>query len=120
MSMKKYEVISSDEVVQNRRKSPMHAILESIDGDYWIASQVAAHMGVHTETIRRLSKATKDDGSKLLKAPSSAVRSGKVVIYLYDHKDVKEIENHFIDYGYQLDKRIDMRKPLSKQVTVTE
>lgn len=114
--MKKYEVVDANEVSPTKRKSPMQAIIDSIDGDFWIASQVAAHMGVHTETIRRLGKAKNDDGTPLLQAPSKAVRSGKVVIYLYDHKDVKEIEDHFIAYGYHVPERINMRKALAAQI----
>lgn len=113
---KKYEVIPASSVKEQKRKSPMRSILDSIDGDYWIASEVAAHMGVHTETIRRLSKAVDENGKKLLNAPTNAVQSGKVVIYLYNHKDVKEIEEHFINYGYSLGRRVDMKKPLSQQV----
>jgi len=115
---KDYKVVSSGDIKPIKRKSPMHIILDSVDGDFWTMQQVADHIGVHIETIRRITKKRTADGSKLLKAPTSAVRSGEAVIYLFDAADVKEIEEHFEDRGYSLGRKIDQNKPLREQAVV--
>jgi hypothetical protein len=117
--VKDYKVVPASEARGYTRKSPMTLIRESVDGDFWSMHQVAAHIGVHAETIRRLCRKTKSDGTKVVNAPTSAVRSGEAVIYLFTIDDVREIENYFDDHGYAVPKRIDKRKTLASQVTTT-
>lgn len=113
---KDYKVVPADQIKVPRRKSPMHIIMDSVDGDFWSTQQVADHIGVHIETIRRVTKKVNDDGTPFLKAPTSAVRSGEVVIYLFTMDDVQEIENHFDEHGYVVDRRVDPKKPLAEQL----
>lgn len=115
MTDKDYKVIPASEVTFKPRKSPMHLIRESVDGDFWMMQEVADHIGVNIETIRRVVKKRNPDGSKYVKAPTSAVRSGQAVIYLFTKDDVIEIENHFDDHGYRLKKRINPKKSLESQ-----
>lgn len=112
---KTYEVVPADSVATRKRKSPMHVIMESVEGDYWSMAKVAQHIGVHIETIRRVCKKTNEDGTKLVKAPTDAVRAGEAVVYLFTMTDVVEIEDHFASRGYVLKNRVDPTKLLSEQ-----
>ena len=114
---KDYKVVPSSEVRQRtKRKSPMHIIIDSVEGDYWIMSQVADHIGVHIETIRRACRAKDEDGQPLITAPSNAVRAGRVVVWLFDKNDVREIEDYFEERGFSVTDRINMKKNLKDQI----
>jgi hypothetical protein len=113
--VKDYKVVPASEARGHTRKSPMTIIRESVDGDFWSMQQVADHLSLNVETIRRLCRRTKQDGSKVINAPTSAVRSGEAVIYLFTIDDVREIENYFDDHGYAVTKRVDKRKTLASQ-----
>jgi hypothetical protein len=89
--MSKYEVVDSDPTQVPKHKAPVTIMLESIDGDFMIAREVAEHFGVHVETIRRASRARNKDGTKRIKAPSKMTRTGDMFVYLYTPEDVEEI-----------------------------
>lgn len=117
MSKEQYKVIPASEVQQrSKRKSPMHIILDSVEGDYWTMQQVADHIGVHIETIRRACRAKDDNGQPLVEAPSNAVRSGRVVIWLFTKDDVREIEDYFEERGFSITDRINLKKTLKDQI----
>ena len=111
-----YKVVPSSEVhpVPSTRKSPMKIILDSVEGDYWTMGNVAAHIGVHIETVRRACRSLDENNEQVLKAPSNAVRSGRVVIWLFNVEDVIEVENHFDSRGFGV-RRIDPKKTLKEQ-----
>lgn len=93
----------------------MSVIRDYAGGDYWIYAEVAAHLGVSVETIRRVTKKVNDDGTKAVRAPSSAVRSGSVVIFLFDIDDVIELEDYFEERGYVFSTKVDPKKTLKEQ-----
>ena len=98
---KKVKVIDAKDVPgTNTRKSPATIILESLDGEYLTMRQVAEHIGVHTETMRRLCKARDQEGNPKVNAPSKAVQTGDMTIYLFTPEDVQEIEAYFSKKGY--------------------
>lgn len=98
---KKVKVIDAKDVPgTNTRKSPATIILESLDGEYLTMRQVAEHIGVHTETMRRLCKARDQEGNPKVNAPSKAVQTGDMTIYLFTPEDVQEIETYFSKKGY--------------------
>lgn len=111
----KVHVVDAADVERPQRVSPMTRLLNSVEGDYWISKQVAKHLGVHNETIRRVTKKYTDEGKKVVKAPSKALKAGGTVIYLYDMDDVVELEDYFIGSGYMLNKRINTEKTLEEQ-----
>lgn len=98
--MSKPKIISSAEVTPPRRKSPAKKIMEELDGDYLGYREMAEHVGVHVETMRRLCKAKDEFGNKRVKAPSAATQVGGMVIYLFTKEDVQEIEEYFRHKGY--------------------
>jgi len=88
----KAKIVSADQAQQKAkgsRKSPAQLILESLDGDYKTYSEMATRYGVHIETLRRLCRSDK------VKAPSDAVESGEMIIYLFNADDVKELDTYF-------------------------
>lgn len=96
-------VIGSEEAIQSgkgKRKSPAQVILESLDGDFKTMRDMADRYGVHIETMRRLCRATKPDGSYRVKAPSAAVQSGEMTIYLFTVEDVDELDEYYRNKGY--------------------
>jgi len=89
------KVVSSQEASQaakGTRRAPAKLLLEQLDGDYMIMSQLAERYGVHIETLRRLSR------SPRIKAPSEAAQQGGMTIYLFNKDDVKELDEYF---GYK-------------------
>lgn len=115
MNSPRVEIISADRIPKRKRKSPMAILREQAGGDYWIYKEVAAHFGVHTETIRRACRATGPDGKELVKAPSQGVRKGDTTIYLFSKDDVRELEDYFENAGYSVN-RINPRKTLMSQI----
>lgn len=98
---KKVKIIDSKDVPgTNSRKSPATLILESLEGEFLTMRQMAERIGVHTETMRRLCKAVDNDGNPKVKAPSKAVQTGDMTIYLFTPEDVEEIEEYFTKKGY--------------------
>lgn len=98
---KKVKVIDSKDVPgTNSRKSPATIILESLDGEFLTMRQMAERIGVHTETMRRLCKAKDSEGNFKVQAPSKAVQTGDMTIYLFTPEDVQEIEEYFTKKGY--------------------
>lgn len=89
------EVVPIDQVKPPKRKSPAHILLDSLPDKYLTTRQVAEHFGVDINTIRRLSKARRPDGSKRVQAPSQAVVSGEMVIYAYSEEDIAELTDYF-------------------------
>lgn len=86
------KVVSSQEAsaaAKGTRRAPAKLLLEQLDGDYMIMSQLAERYGVHIETIRRLARGTR------LKAPSEAAQQGGMTIYLFNIDDVKELDDYF-------------------------
>lgn len=83
------EIFDAADVVTEKRISPAQRIINSLDGEYLTMRQVAELMGVHIETMRRLSR------SDSVKAPSKATRRGKLVIYLFTPEDVEEVTAYF-------------------------
>jgi predicted transcriptional regulator len=98
--MSKWNVIDSDDAKPQKRKSPATAILEDLGSDYMTVSDIAARYGLHRETIRRLIRQTKDDGTKVVKAPSKAVQQGGMVIYLFTKDDVEELDAYMSKRGH--------------------
>lgn len=95
MSEKQYKVIGIGDVPKKKpRKSPAAQIVESLEGDYLTVRQMADKVGVHPETMRRLCRTDK------VSAPSNAVRSGDMTIYLFSSDDVQEITEYFSKKGY--------------------
>ena len=104
MSERKHQIMEAsdarDAEVKKKRKSPAQVILDSLEGDFKTMREVAELMGVHTETMRRLCRATNADGSKKIQAPTKAVRSGDMTIYLFTPEDVQEVQEYFERKGY--------------------
>lgn len=103
MGEQKHQIIDANEArgkAKGKRKSPAQLILESLEGDYKTFREVAAIIGCHTETLRRLCRATNADGTKKIAAPSQAVRSGEMTIYLFTEDDLIEVQEYFEAKGY--------------------
>ena len=101
--MSNIKVISSAEAVPPKRKSPAQVIIESLGDDYKTMRMMAARYDVNVETIRRLCKAVDPStGEKRVKAPSSAVQQGDLVIYLFTKADVAEIDEYMDTKGYKV------------------
>ncbi len=102
---KKIQIVDADVARKEtkKRKSPAALLLESLEGDYITMREMAEEVGVHIETMRRLCRAVDDNGDKLLAAPSKAVRSGGMTIYLFTKEDQQEVKNHFTKKGYVMD-----------------
>ena len=112
-----YKVVPSSEVhpVPSTRKSPMEDHLGLRRGrllDH--GERRNRHIGVHIETVRRACRSLDENNEQVLKAPSNAVRSGRVVIWLFNVEDVIEVENHFDSRGFGV-RRIDPKKTLKEQ-----
>lgn len=97
---KNITVISSGDAKPQTRKSPADLILEELGDEYMSVRQIAQRYGMHTETIRRLIKATDKDGNKRVKAPSAAVQQGGLLIYLFTKDDVEEMDEFMKRRGY--------------------
>lgn len=99
MPDRKLRVVDAVDVPKEpiKRKSPAELILASLDGDYKVMREMAARYGVHIETMRRLAKTDK------VKAPSKAVQSGDMTIYLFTPEDVAEVDEYFSKKGYVID-----------------
>ncbi len=102
MSEKEMKIISSKDVTPQTRKSPAEMIYESLPEGYKSVRDMAERYGVHLQTIRRMIKATYDDGSPRLKAPSAAVQQGGLVIYLFTEEDVSEMDAYMGAKGYNI------------------
>lgn len=71
-----------------RRLSPATRFVRSLDGDFYMISEVAALTHVSTQYLRKLM------ASSGLEAPSYWVWFGKIKIYLYTAADVKEVQRY--------------------------
>lgn len=88
-------VVPMDSVPGVPRKSPVTTILESLPEGYMTTREVAEKFDVHVETIRRLIKATKADGTPRVNAPTDKAVVGGLQIYLFTAEDVEELEEYF-------------------------
>lgn len=93
--MAKPNIVNSEDVRRTTRKAPATRLIESLPEGMLVSRQVAEHFGVNIETVRRLARATKDDGSPRFKAPSKAVKSGELIIWVYTPADMKELAAYF-------------------------
>ena len=93
-------IIDSKDAVPQKRKSPASMILEDLSDEYLSVKDVAARYGVHVQTIRRLIKATNDDGTPKVNAPSKAVHQGGLLIYLFTKEDIDEMDAYMGRKGY--------------------
>lgn len=98
------KIVSSDDVTPQSRKSPAAVLIESVGDEYMTMKKMSERYGVHIETMRRVSKAVDRNGQKVLKAPSSAVQQGGLVIYLFTEEDVAEVDAYMLDRGYTVKK----------------
>lgn len=115
----KYKVVDANTIDSSRedlKRSPMDAIWDRVDGDYWRMRDMAKHVGVHIETVRRACAGRDINGKPLLNAPSKAVQAGRVVIWAFTKDDVLEVENFFISRGIDIGGRIDPTKTLKEQI----
>ncbi len=117
---KSYKVVPSGTARRTPRISPMRQILQGVDRDFWTTKQVAEHLDVHVETIRRRIKAVDAQGNKVVKAPREEIQAGKVHINIFQMEDVVELENYFYEEGYSVKNRVDQNKPLKDQVPTHE
>lgn len=102
MSDKQFKIISAKDAKPQTRKSPAEMILESIPAGYMSVRDMAERYGVHVMTIRRLIKATNEDGTKKVNAPSDAVQQGGLLIYLFNEEDVSELDAYMARKGYNI------------------
>lgn len=90
------QIVDASEIKKIPRKSPATRMVEQAhEQGYLVQSDLAEKFKCNIETIRRLGRLRKDDGSKRFKAPSKAMRSGRLVVWLYTPEDVAEIAEHF-------------------------
>lgn len=89
------EVVPIEDVDPPKRRSPAHILIDKMPDKYLTTRQVAEHFNVNVNTIRRLSKSRKPDGTNRVKAPSQAIVSGQMVIYAYSEADISELEDYF-------------------------
>jgi len=93
----KAKIVSAAEAAagaKGSRKSPAHLLLESLDGNYMTFNQLAKRYGVHVETLRRLCRTDR------VNAPSEAVVSGEMTMYLFNEADVAELDEYFDRKGH--------------------
>lgn len=91
----KPNIVDSADVKRTTRKAPATRMIEALPEGYLVSRQVAEHFGVNIETIRRLARATNDDGSARFKAPSKAAKSGELIIWVYTPADMEELAEYF-------------------------
>ena len=89
------KIVDADTVKQQPKKAPATRMIEAIPKGLLTARQVAEHFEVNIETIRRLARATNDDGSARFKAPSKAAKQGELIIWIYTPEDVDELAEYF-------------------------
>ena len=61
------EVVPIEDVDPPKRRSPAHILIDKMPDKYLTTRQVAEHFNVNVNTIRRLSKSRKLDGTKRVK-----------------------------------------------------
>lgn len=83
------DIVDASGIKRTPRKSPADQLLSDLDGDYMKLTDVAAVVGVHQETLRRLCRTEK------VNAPSKAVKQGGMIMYLFTPEDVLELKQYF-------------------------
>lgn len=63
--------------------------MASLEGDYYMVSDVAKILDKSPITIRRAMY------DKKVKAPSKQVKQGGMTVYLYTAEDIEELRKHF-------------------------
>lgn len=96
-------VIPIEDAVPQTRKSPAAELIDNAGPGYLTMKKMAERYDVHIETMRRLCKLYKD-GEKVLKAPTSAIQQGKLLIYLFNEKDVAEVDAYMTKRGHVIAK----------------
>lgn len=89
----RYQVTDRTEPVskpRRTRRSPVQAIIDSLDGEYYTISQASKMTGVSVNTLRNWYRSP----TKNMRAPSKQTTSGEMVIYLYTPEDIQEIQDH--------------------------
>lgn len=69
--------------------SPAARLVSSLDGQYYLLSEVADILGKDQMTIRRAMYRGR------VKAPSHEVWEGKMKVYLYTPDDIQELRDYF-------------------------
>ena len=70
-------------------RSPADRMVDSLDGQFYKLTEVAAQLSISESTLRRLQR------RGVLKAPSYQINQGGMKIYLYTPEDVQEIRDHY-------------------------
>ena len=91
----KAELVDAAEIKQRPRKAPATRMIEQLPKGHLTARQVAEKFDKNIETIRRLARQVDYDGNRKFKAPSKAMRSGDLVIWVYTPEYIKELAAHF-------------------------
>lgn len=89
MSREIYDADDIRKVSKTNRLSPADKAIAELDGRFKKLTTVAEELGVHPETLRRLTK------SDRVKAPSKALLLGKMTIYLFTPEDEEELRQYF-------------------------
>lgn len=85
---------------RTRRLSPAARLVTSLDGDYYMISEVAKILGKSTQTIRRTMYENR------VKAPSKQVRQGGMTVYLYSSEDIEELRGYFAAQVEERDRNV--------------
>ena len=93
--MVKPQIVDASEVKRQPKKAPATRLIESLPPGLLTARMVAEKFEVNIETIRRLARAKDADGKEKFKAPSKAVKSGELIIWIYTPEDVTELARYF-------------------------
>jgi len=91
----KPQIVDAADVQRRPRKSPATRMIEGLPPDLLTARQVAERFDRNIETIRRLARPDPRTGEKRFKAPSKAIKSGELIIWVYTPEDVDELAEHF-------------------------
>lgn len=92
-------IVSTDDLERPSRRGPMQQILDGISDEYLTFRDLAERYNVHIETMRNICRNKDSNGNPLVKAPSQAAVHGKVIVYLFDKKDVKEVDAYMEKRG---------------------
>lgn len=83
------EVVARRENHPHGGASPAARLVSSLDGQYYLVTEVAKILGKDPMTIRRAMY------NKKVSAPSYEVKQGSMKVYLYTPEDIQELRDHF-------------------------